>query len=75
MSRPSEAITAAVGSIVGAILIIVGAFTDAEIPPEVTGAIITLVSWIAALVTWYVAKQQRAGELPKAKEDGAMKTR
>ena len=63
MKRPSESVTAAVGSIVGAVFILVGATTSVEIAGEVQGAVIVLVSWLAALVTWYVAQRQRSREL------------
>ena len=60
VSRPAEAVQATVGTIVGAVLIIAGAFFDvSKITPQVTGAIILLVSYIAAGVTWYVARKQR----------------
>ena len=72
MTRPSEGVTAAIGSIVGAVLIILGATTHAQISPEVAGAIITLVSWIATAVTWYVANKQRAGEATSA-ADGTVR--
>ena len=63
MTRPSETLTAAVGSIVGAILIIVGSVSDIRISTEVSGAITVLVAWIASGVTWYIARRQRAGTL------------
>jgi hypothetical protein len=66
MKRPSESLSAAVGSIVGAVFILIGATTSAEISSEVQGAVIVLVSWIAAGVTWYVARRQRSGELVSA---------
>ena len=63
MTRPSETIVAAVGSIVGALLIVLGAFTDFTVTTEVAGAITLLIAWIATAVTWYIAKRQRAGLL------------
>ena len=64
MSRPSEAVQATIGSVVGAALIVLGAFFDtSRLTPEVVGAITILLSWVAAAVTWYVARQQRSGEL------------
>jgi hypothetical protein len=69
IARPSESIQATVGSVVGAILIIMGAFFDtSKITPEVVGAIILVLSWIAAGVTWYVARKQRAGVLGSSKD-------
>jgi hypothetical protein len=60
IARPSETIQATVGSVVGAVLIIMGAFFDtSKLSPEVVGAIILLLSWIAAAVTWYVARKER----------------
>lgn len=66
MSRPSESLTAAVGSIVGAALIVFGALTKFEVSAEVSGAFITLVSWIAAAATWWIARKQRKGQMQSA---------
>lgn len=63
MTRPSETITAAVGSIVGAVLILVAAFTDFTVSTEVAGAITLLVAWIATGITYLVVKRQKAGTL------------
>lgn len=63
MTRPSEAITATVGSIVGAAVILLASFTDWEPSTEVVGAVVVIVSWIAVAVTWFVAKKQAAGTL------------
>jgi uncharacterized membrane protein YdbT with pleckstrin-like domain len=68
VSRPSEVITGIVGSVVGAILIIIGAVWKVEVTPEVSGAIVTVVAWIAAGVTWYIAHRQRDGQLRAAKD-------
>jgi hypothetical protein len=73
VSRPSETITGIVGSIVGAFLVLLGEFGDVEVSTNATAAIIVLVSWIAAGVTWYVARKQRAGELGSSK-DGTVNT-
>jgi hypothetical protein len=43
-----------------------------RITPEVMGALVTLVGWIAVGVTWYTAHQQRKGELRAAK-DGSVR--
>jgi hypothetical protein len=69
LARPSESITATVGTIVGAVLAILGAATKFELPVEVAGAIVTLVSFVASMVTAVIAKRQRAGGLG-SKEDG-----
>lgn len=72
MTRPSETVQAVVGTIVGAVLIVIGAFTDvSKFTPEVVGAIVILVSYIAAVVTAVVAARQRAGTTPSA-SDGAV---
>jgi len=63
MTRPSEAITATVGSIVGAAVILLASFTDWQPSTEVVGAVVVLVSWVAAGVTYFVAKRQAAGSL------------
>jgi cation transporter-like permease len=73
ISRPSEAITGVVGSIVGAILVLLGQFTDVEVSTEASAAIIVLVSWIAAGVTWYIARKQRTGDL-SASKDGTVQS-
>lgn len=72
MSRPSETITGIVGSVVGALVVVLGWVWPVEIPTEVVGAITVLVSWIAALVTWWIANRQRKGELASA-PDGTVK--
>jgi len=71
VARPSETISAVVGSVVGAALVIVGAYTDLEVTTEVQGAIIVLISWIAAGVTWVVSRRQQAGSAGSA-ADGAV---
>ena len=71
--RPAETIQLTVAAVIGAILIIYGAvqdgfqFSDLQ-DPEVTGAITLLVGTVAALVTWYVARRQRDGELPSSRD-------
>jgi len=76
MQRPAEMITAVAGTIFGALQIIVGAasdgfdFTDLQ-DPEVTGAITIIGSYVAAAVTWYVARRQRADALRSA-PDGSV---
>lgn len=62
-SRPSEALTGAIGSIVGALLILLNEFFGVEVSTNAAAAIVVVVSWLAAGVTWYVAKRQRAGQL------------
>jgi len=65
MTRPSETITAIAGSVIGAVLIIVGWVQKGpdvgNVPTEVLGAVTLLVGWVGAAVTWYVARRQRAG--------------
>ena len=68
MTRPSETIQATVSALIGAALVIYGAvkngfdFEDIS-NPEVQGAILTVVGFVSALVTWYVARRQRTGDL------------
>ena len=72
--RPSEQISAVVGSILGAALIVAGVFFDtSRITPEVVGALTILISWIAYAVTWYVSRKQRRGELV-SQPDGSVDT-
>jgi hypothetical protein len=73
VSRPSETLQAVVGTIIGTTFIILGAFTDlSKFTPKVVGAIVLLTSYIATVVTWYIASRQRAGALPSA-SDGSVK--
>lgn len=60
MVRPSETVTGIVGSVVGSILSLLAAF-GINIPDGVPGPLVALVGWVAAAVTWWVARQQRAG--------------
>lgn len=67
MTRPSETVTAVASSVLAALLIIGGAFMDlSKFTPEVVGAIVLLVGWLGTLVTWYVARKQRAGTATSA---------
>lgn len=67
MTRPSETISAIAASVIGAVLIIGGAFADlSKFTPEVVGAIVLLVGWLGTLVTYIVAKRQRAGTATSA---------
>ena len=68
IARPSETVTGVISSIIGAVLVIVGWGTEIEIPAEVTGALVTLLGWVAAGVTWYIARKQREGALGSAKD-------
>ena len=70
--RPSEQLSAAIGSIIGAVLIVAGVFFDmSKITPQVAGALTILVSWIAYGVTAYVSARQRRGQLASA-ADGSV---
>jgi hypothetical protein len=72
MTRPSETFQAAISSIVGAVLIILGVFTDtSKFTLEVQGAIVLLLGFIAWGVTAYTAAKQRKGQLASA-SDGAV---
>lgn len=69
-SRPAEGTQAIVSTILGAILIIVGALKNGiqvdDLNEEVIGALTVLVGFVASAVTWYIARQQRTGELQSA---------
>ena len=54
-SMPSETITGIVGSVLGAVFVILGAY-GVEITPAVAGAIMTLVGWLAFGVTLWVRR-------------------
>ena len=74
-SRPAETASAVAASVLGALLIVLGSMNVGwveRITPEVMGALVTLVGWIAVGVTWYTAHQQRKGELRAAK-DGSVR--
>ena len=71
VNRPAEQASAVVGSIVGALVTLL-ASVGVNISTQAAGAIVILVSWVAALVTWYVGKKQRAGIYPSAR-DGSVK--
>jgi len=75
MKRPSEFITATIGTIVGAVWVIIAAVRNPESADEtiVRAAIVTLLSYFPALVTWWTARKQRAGELLSA-NDGSVKS-
>jgi hypothetical protein len=76
LPRPSETIQATISALIGAALIIYGAvkngfdFEDVT-NPEVQGAVMLVVGFVATLVTWYVARRQRDRELGSA-NDGAV---
>lgn len=69
-SRPAEGTQAIISGILGAILIIIGAFRDGiqvdDLNEEVIGALTILVGFVASAVTWYTARRQREGELTSA---------
>lgn len=70
LSRPAEVSQASIGTIVGAVIILLGAF-GLDVPPQVTGAVTVLVSAIAGLVTWMIARKQRAAQLG-SRQDGTV---
>jgi hypothetical protein len=66
VNRPSETVSAAAASILGALLIILGSFDVAwvdKITAEVMGAIVLLVGWVGAGVTWFISRRQAQGTL------------
>jgi hypothetical protein len=70
-TRPAETRQAIVTSILGAGIIVYGAFRggfdfESLQNPEVIGALTLLSGYVAALSTWWTARQQRAGELQSA---------
>lgn len=76
MTRPAETISAIVGAVLGAITIIQGALDDGFQLVDVqtiVGAIMVVVGLVAPIVTWYIAKRQREGELASA-TDGTVVT-
>ena len=73
MTRPTETITAIVGNVVGGALIILAWLNVANVPSDVAGAVIMLISNMVWGITAVVASRQRAGSLPSA-ADGSVRT-
>jgi uncharacterized membrane protein HdeD (DUF308 family) len=76
VTRPAETAQATVSALLGAVLIIYGVVKngfdfEALSNPEVVGAITVIVGFIASAVTWFVAREQRQGEL-KSASDGTV---
>lgn len=66
-ARPSENLTATVGSIVAAFLGVVAVVKPGfNLAPGAVAAIIGAVAWIAHGITWYISRKQKAGELASA---------
>jgi hypothetical protein len=60
VKHPAEFFQATIGTIIGAVLIIAGAFFDvSKFTPQVTGAIVLLLSYIAAAVTFFVVRNSK----------------
>jgi hypothetical protein len=75
-TRPAETGSISVGSIIAALLVVYGWVKDGPdfndlADGEVQGAITLIVSAVAALITWWIARQQRRGEL-KSAPDGTV---
>ncbi len=71
MKRPNEVSTASIAIILGAVESIF-AWTKGGIDltkiSDLAGPITVLVGFVPAIVTWFVAAKQRAGELISAKD-------
>lgn len=68
-SRPSENLTATVGSVVAAVLGVVAIFKpDFNLPPAAVASLVALIAWMAHAVTWFVARKLVKGELISAKD-------
>ena len=63
-SMPAEHLTGIVGSIVGAVLIILQWAVGTEVPTEVAAAVVVLVSWLATAVTWWVRRREGGPRVP-----------
>jgi hypothetical protein len=75
--RPSEVIQAGVGTVIGAIFIAVGVarngFDAALDSMEFQGAVVVVISYIAAGVTAWVARRQRGSDATlKSSKDGTV---
>ena len=60
MNRPSETLSAAISSLVAAVISILAAFypeVAAKITAEVSAAIVLILAWTATLVTWIVSRR------------------
>jgi hypothetical protein len=71
VTRPAETVQATISGLLGAVLVIYGVTKngfdfEALSNPEVVGAITVIVGFASTAVTWFVARQQRAGELQSA---------
>jgi len=58
LKRPNEITTGIIGSLVGAVLGILAAY-GVSVPEGVTAPLVTIVSWVPSLVTWYISNKQR----------------
>jgi drug/metabolite transporter (DMT)-like permease len=72
--RPSEAISAVVGSILGAIVILLDEWFEIVVSAKALGALIILVAWVAYAVTSLVARRQRSGKLVSEKDGSVSET-
>jgi Na+/melibiose symporter-like transporter len=74
MNRPTETVTAAVASVVAAVLVILQAFYPEaveKVDANVTAAIVLLLSWTATVVTWIVSRRLTEGSLV-SRDDGSV---
>ena len=78
MNRPTETLTAAISSIVAAVLTIIAAFYPGvaeKITAEVTAAIVLILAWVATIVTYIVARRLRNPDSPLVSApDGSVTT-
>lgn len=61
--RPSEALTAAIGTILGALLIVLDEIWGIAVSAKLSAALLILLSWLAYGITYLVARRQRSGDL------------
>ncbi len=72
MARPAETLAGALGALIAAVVAVAAAL-GYTVPPAVITALTAVVGFVAAAVTWYVARRQRdpADDLT-AKPDGSV---
>lgn len=61
MKRPAETIAGSVGTAVGLIFAVLHTYGHWDLDASLQPYVPVVVGWIAASVTWFVARSQRAG--------------
>lgn len=76
MNRPSETLSAAIASVVAAVISILAAFypeVAEKITAEVAAAIVLILAWTATVVTWVVSRRLVSVDSPlESAPDGSV---